>query len=93
MNLNNSNNHLPVARELLQPSEYRLSSYRINEDITTPIPTFIRTGDTYFHQKQLHLNAMLNKIGLPPLFVTLSMAESRWTHLRDILSSSDNGDT
>ena len=36
---------------------------------------------------------MLQKIGLLTLFITLSMAESRWTHLRDILSVSDNGDT
>ncbi|GES90087.1 Pif1-like helicase domain-containing protein [Rhizophagus clarus] len=36
---------------------------------------------------------MLNKLGLPNLFITLSMAESRWTHLHDILANSDNGDT
>jgi len=84
-------NRLP-ARELLQPSSY--SPYNIiNENKTIPIPTFIRTGDSYFHQKQLHLNAMIHKIGLPTLFITLSMAESRWVHLHDILANSDNGDT
>src|SRR5215216_5672337 len=36
LNLGNGN-RLPVGRELLQPSEYNPSSYRINEDITTPI--------------------------------------------------------
>ena len=57
------------------------------------LPSFIRTENTYFHQKQLHLNSMINKLGLPTLFITLSMAESHWTHLRDILSNSDNHDT
>ncbi|GET03473.1 AAA family ATPase [Rhizophagus clarus] len=88
----NNNTSIPTARDLLCQSTY--SSYNIiDERKTIPIPTFIRTGDTYFHHKQLHLNAMLNKLGLPNLFITLSMAESRWTHLHDILANSDNGDT
>ncbi len=87
-----SNTTLPTAMDLLQPSNYS-SRNIINETITTPIPSFIRTGDTYFHQKQLHLNSMINKLGLPSLFITLSMAESHWTHLRDILANSDNHDT
>jgi len=32
-------------------------------------------GDTYFHQKELHANAMVAEYGLPTLFATLSMAE------------------
>src|SRR6266540_5724171 len=36
---------------------------------------------------------MINKLGLLSLFITLSMAESHWTHLRDILANSDNHDT
>ena len=91
-NSNNNNTNLPPARDLLQPSSYT-SHNIIDETKTTPIPTFIRTGDTYFHQKQLHLNAMIHKLGLPNLFITLSMAENRWTHLHHILSNSDNGDT
>jgi len=53
----------------------------------------MRTGDTYFHQKQLHLNSMLQKLGLPTIFVTLSMAENRWYHLHNILANNDNSDT
>jgi hypothetical protein len=91
--LNSGNNvNLPSARDLLRPSTYTRRNI-VDENITIPIPTFIRTGDAYFHQRQLHLNAMVQKIGLPTLFITLSMAEGRWTHLRDILSTSDNGDT
>jgi len=89
---NNPNPHLPTARDLLQPSTYS-SHDIINESKTIPIPSFVRTGDTYFHRKQLHLNAMMNKLGLPTLFITLSMAENRWTHLQDILSKSDNENT
>ena len=89
---NNGNTNLPTARDLLRSSTYS-SRNIIDENKTIPIPTFVRTGDTYFHQKELHLNAMLQKLGLPTLFITLSMAESRWTHLHDILTNSDNGDT
>ncbi|RGB21935.1 hypothetical protein C1646_776965 [Rhizophagus diaphanus] len=74
--LNSSNNpRHPSARDLLQPSAY-ISHNIIDENMTLPIPTFICTGDTYFHQKQLHLNAMIQKIGLPKLFIILSMAEN-----------------
>lgn len=57
------------------------------------LPTFIRTGDTYFHEKLLHVNAMTTEFGLPSIFITLTMAESKWTHLTEILRSTDNGDT
>src|SRR5947208_13485695 len=36
----------------------------INESITTTLPTFIRTGDTYFHEKELHVNAMISSYEL-----------------------------
>ncbi|EXX69470.1 PIF1-like helicase domain-containing protein [Rhizophagus irregularis DAOM 181602=DAOM 197198] len=81
-----------TARDLLQPSSYGRRNI-IDEGKTIPIPSFVRTGDTYFHQKELHLNAMIKKLGLPTLFITLSMAENRWTHLHNILSNSDNNDT
>ena len=58
-----------------------------------PIPTFIRTGDSYFDEKELHLNSMLQKRGLPTVFITLSMAESRWTELQDILRQTDDNNT
>jgi len=65
----------------------------IDEAKTVTLPTFIRTGDSYFHEKLLHINAMIEQFGLPSLFLTLSMAEGKWTHLKEILESTDNGNT
>jgi len=83
---------LPLAIELIQQSNYS-NTYYINEDITIPIPIFIRTGDFYFHEKELHLNSMLQKFGLPTLFITLLMAESKWIELQEILQQTDNNNT
>src|SRR5581483_528598 len=82
----------PTAAQLIQKSTYS-SKLKINETITTTLPTFIRTGDTYFHEKQLHVNTMISSYGLPSLFITLTMAETRWTHLRKILNATDTRDT
>ena len=82
----------PTAAELITNSVY--SGKRIiNETKTITLPTFIRTGDTYFNEKLLHINAMIREYGLPSLFITLTAAETKWTHLKDILKSTDNKDT
>ena len=65
----------------------------IDETKTTTLPTFIRIGDTYFHEKNLHINTMIREYKLPSIFITLTAAESKWTHLKNILKSIDNGDT
>jgi hypothetical protein len=65
----------------------------IDESITTTLPSFIRTGDTYFNEKLLHINAMMREFQLPSLFITLTAAESKWTHLKDILKSTDDRNT
>ncbi len=36
---------------------------------------------------------MMNRHGLPQLFITLTMNEGRWEHLKKILSKTDNCDT
>src|SRR5205823_1884872 len=36
--------------------------------------------------------AMISSYGLPSLFITLTMAEGRWTHLHKILRATDNHD-
>ncbi|GES73489.1 DNA helicase Pif1, ATP-dependent [Rhizophagus clarus] len=64
----------------------------VNEQITTTLPTFIRTGDSYFHEKERHINAMINNYGLPQLFITLTMSENKWKHLKNILLRTDNHD-
>ena len=53
---------LPTAAELIQKSVYT-DKHIINESITTTLPTFIRTGDTYFHEKELHINTMILEYG------------------------------
>src|ERR1044072_7921613 len=65
----------------------------IDESITTTLPTFIRTGDSYFYEKQLHVNTMISSYGLPSLFITLTMAEGHWKHLHKILKATDNQNT
>ena len=82
----------PNAAELIKQSTYS-NNLIIDESITTTLPTFIRTGDTYFHKKQLHVNTMISSHGLPSLFITLTMAESHWKHLHKILKVTDNNDT
>ena len=84
--------HPPTAAELIQRSTYT-NAHIINECITTTLPTFIRTGETYFHEKELHVNTMISEYGLPSLFITLTMAESHWVHLHKILRVTDNHDT
>lgn len=82
----------PTAAELIKQSTYSNEPI-IDESITTTLPTFIRTGDAYFHEKLLHVNTMISSFGLPSLFITLTMAESHWKHLHKILKVSDNHDT
>ena len=65
----------------------------IDETKTTTIPSYIRTGDSYFHQKEYHINTMVQGFGLPQIFYTMTMAESNWSHLHNILSKTDNKDT
>src|ERR1051325_1340238 len=65
----------------------------INEAKTTTVPSYIRTGDSYFRQKEHHINTMVQGFGLPQIFYTMTMAENHWTHLRNILSKTDNKDT
>jgi hypothetical protein len=79
------------ATQWLRQSNYT-NQMIIDEDKSTPLPTFIRTGDSYFKEKEHHLNTMVKAKGLPSLFVTLSMAESKWVHLKEILRNTDNGD-
>ena len=55
-----------------------------------PLPTFICTGDSYFKEKEYHLNTMIKAKGLPTLFITLTMAENKWIHLTEILRNTDN---
>ena len=39
----------------------------VDEDKSMPLPMFIRTGDSYFKEKELHLNTMVKAKGLPSM--------------------------
>ncbi|GES92249.1 Pif1-like helicase domain-containing protein [Rhizophagus clarus] len=82
----------PHASDLIQKSLYN-NKLIVNEQITITLPTFIRTGDSYFHEKEHHVNAMINNYGLPQLFIALTMSENKWKHLKNILLRTDNHDT
>ena len=65
----------------------------IDEIKTTTVPSYIRTGDSYFRQKEHHINTMVQGFGLPQIFYTMTMAEGHWPHLHNILLKTDNKDT
>ena len=41
----------------------------INETKTTTVPSYIRTGDSYFRQKEHHINTMVQAFDLPQIFI------------------------
>ena len=46
------------AVQLLRQSQYT-NQIIIDENKSIPLPTFIRTGDSYFKEKEHHLNTMV----------------------------------
>jgi hypothetical protein len=84
------NQRRPRGGALLQQSLYTNQTI-ISESITTSVPSFVRTGDTYFHRREMHFNTMIEALGLPQLFVTFTFSE-QWPQLALILKSTDNGD-
>jgi hypothetical protein len=77
------------ASDLLQQSAYGPWSV-INEKLTTTIPHFIRTGDTYFIEGGRKVNAMLNAYKTPNLFITTTFSE-RWAAYQKILATTGSG--
>jgi hypothetical protein len=75
--------------ELLQQSSYGTTSI-INEIITNVIPASIRTGESYFLEKERLVNSVISTYGLPQLFVTLTFNES-WPEFCDILRTTSTG--
>ncbi|PKK63999.1 hypothetical protein RhiirC2_788114 [Rhizophagus irregularis] len=65
-----------TASELITCSIYT-GKCMIDESKTTTLPSFIRTENTYFNEKPLHINAMIREFRLPSLFITLTAAESK----------------
>jgi hypothetical protein len=65
----------------------------INENITSTLPSYIRTGSTYFREKEYQVKTMVDAFQLPQIFYTTTMNENGWEHLKTILSLTDNRDT
>src|SRR6266498_2672661 len=81
-----------TAADLITTSIYNNKSI-INENITTTLPSYIRTGNTYFKQKEHQVQTMVDAFQLPQIFYTTTMNENGWKHLKNILSLTDNKDT
>jgi hypothetical protein len=73
----------PNGAQLLQQSMFGVWNI-INEQVTSTIPMFIRTGDSYFKSAESNINAMLKSFGLPQLFITMTFSE-QWPDLRNIM--------
>lgn len=80
-----------TASELLQQSQYGPWSI-VNEKLTTSIPKFIRTGDTFFLNAESKARCMLQTFGIPTIFVTTTFSEC-WEQYQEILRSTGNSDT
>jgi DNA replication protein DnaC len=84
-------NH-PTLSDILAVSAYTGNPI-INEIKTTTIPSYIRTGNTYWRKKEHQLNTIIKTFNLPQIFYTVTMAEGKWKHLHEILKKTDNGNT
>jgi hypothetical protein len=65
---------LPTGTDLLQQSMFG-SWNMIDERVTSTIPGFIYTGDTFFYKAESNINVMLKAFGLSSLFITVTFSE------------------
>src|SRR5579859_5421764 len=79
----NRANGCPNGAQLLQQS--MLGRWNIiDEQLTSTIPAFVRTGDNYFHTGEVKINAILKSYSLLTLFVTVTFSET-WEQFQEIL--------
>jgi PIF1-like helicase/Helitron helicase-like domain at N-terminus len=81
----NRQQNRPTGAQLLQQSMFGTWNV-VNEQITSTISAFIRTGDTYFRAGESNINAMLKSFGLPQMFITMTFSE-RWPELQNIMTA------
>ena len=65
----------------------------INENITTTLSSYIRTGNTYFKEKEYQVQTIVDAFQLSQIFYTTTINENGWEHFKTILSLTDNRDT
>jgi len=90
--INNKNrtaidNRMPQY-EILQQSNYGTNRI-INEALSHTIPGSIRTGESYFQDKERLVNSVLSSRGLPALFVTLTFNDT-WAEFVHILRNASS---
>ena len=61
-----------TAADLIATSVYNSKSI-INENITPTLPSYIRTGNTYFKQKEYQVKTMVDAFQLPQIFYTTTL--------------------
>ncbi|CAH1764143.1 12424_t:CDS:2, partial [Entrophospora sp. SA101] len=92
LNQKNVNHELhPTRADLISRSTYD-NQPMINEALTTTLPSSIQTSEAFFRKNQHHVNTMVQGYGLPQIFYTMTMPESKWKHLQEILLLTDNHD-
>jgi len=74
---NNTDHHmLPTVADLITESVYTGNAI-INESHTTTLPSFIRTGNSFWRKKEYQLNTIIQNFGLPQVFYTMTMGEGK----------------
>lgn len=88
MDKTNREQNRPTGDQLLQKSMY--GDWNIgNEKITDTLPSFVRTGDTFYRTMEANLSAFVKARLKPQLFMTVTLSE-RWPEFRAIVQSAQN---
>ena len=73
----NTDRHmLPTVTDLITESVYSRRAI-IDEHQTTTLPSFIRTGSSFWRKKEHQLNTIVQSFGLPQIFYTMTMREGK----------------
>ena len=81
-----------TAADLITNSIYS-NKLIVNKNIIITLPSYIRTGNTYFKEKEYQVQTIVDAFQLSQIFYTTTINENGWEHLKTILSLTDNRDT
>ena len=88
MDKTNREQNRPTGDQLLQKSMYGDWNI-VNEKITDTLPSFVRTGDTFYRTIEADLSAFVKARLKPQLFMTVTLSE-RWPEFRTIIQSAQD---
>jgi hypothetical protein len=57
-----------------------------NEKEAIPLPTALRTGDSYWNKQRANLFAFIHRYGIPHYFITLTCNEYGWKEMKKLIS-------